>query len=445
MSTNFPTNLDAFTNPAATDPLSSPPHHTQHDNANDAITAIETKVGVDGSAVPATIDYLLKNPASIDPGHKHTAASLVGLAGSSGMTVDGDDGLDSFVPGPMGPPGSSGSTGAQGPMGPVFTVLDGEDGLDSMIPGPAGIDAYTTTTGSTTIPVVTGLGTVVVAKLAWMAVGQTIFISDGSGGHSIFAQVSSLTPSTSTVGYQVTVIVDGTLPGDVIAPGAHVTASGLRGLTGAQGPTGPSIIVADGDDGLDSFIPGPQGASGAAGATGPQGPIGIGMDGEDGQDAMPISPLLVAAPLIILQDQKATTVAGGTFTAGADQTRVLNTKVVDTGGYCSLSSNQFTLQPGTYEIEAIAPALAVGLNQAWLFNVTDSAVVLVGTSVFSANAANGFSESKILGRFTLAAAKALSIQHRCATTVATSGFGQACSFATPNLEVYTTVVLRKVA
>lgn len=40
----------------------------------DAIEAIETKVGVDDSAVVTTIDYLLKNPASVDPGHKHTLA-----------------------------------------------------------------------------------------------------------------------------------------------------------------------------------------------------------------------------------------------------------------------------------------------------------------------------------------------------------------------------------
>lgn len=38
---------------------------------------LEAKVGIDGSAVPASLDYLLKSPASRDPGHKHTPDFLV--------------------------------------------------------------------------------------------------------------------------------------------------------------------------------------------------------------------------------------------------------------------------------------------------------------------------------------------------------------------------------
>ena len=50
MATNFPTSLDAFTNPTAVDTLDSPPHDVQHANAIDAIEALQAKVGVDGSA-----------------------------------------------------------------------------------------------------------------------------------------------------------------------------------------------------------------------------------------------------------------------------------------------------------------------------------------------------------------------------------------------------------
>lgn len=42
MATNFPTSVDAFTNPTSNDSLNSPSHSTQHANANDAIEAIET-------------------------------------------------------------------------------------------------------------------------------------------------------------------------------------------------------------------------------------------------------------------------------------------------------------------------------------------------------------------------------------------------------------------
>ena len=57
MATNFPTSLDAFTNPTAVDTLDSPPHDAQHADANDAIEALQAKVGVDGSAVTGSLDY----------------------------------------------------------------------------------------------------------------------------------------------------------------------------------------------------------------------------------------------------------------------------------------------------------------------------------------------------------------------------------------------------
>ena len=55
MSTNFPTALDALTNPAATDVLTG--HAAQHSNANDAIEALQAKVGVNSSAVATSLDY----------------------------------------------------------------------------------------------------------------------------------------------------------------------------------------------------------------------------------------------------------------------------------------------------------------------------------------------------------------------------------------------------
>lgn len=61
MATNFPTSLDSLTNPQPTDPLVNPSHSAQHTNANDAIEALQAKVGVDNSAVTTSIDYKLRN------------------------------------------------------------------------------------------------------------------------------------------------------------------------------------------------------------------------------------------------------------------------------------------------------------------------------------------------------------------------------------------------
>jgi hypothetical protein len=57
MATNFPSSLDALTNPIGANTLASPDHAGQHADANDAIEALQTKVGVDSSAVVTSLDY----------------------------------------------------------------------------------------------------------------------------------------------------------------------------------------------------------------------------------------------------------------------------------------------------------------------------------------------------------------------------------------------------
>jgi hypothetical protein len=68
MATNFPTSLDSLTNPQGTDSVAAVPHAAQHANANDAIEALEAKVGADNSAVTTSIDYRIRalEGASVD-------------------------------------------------------------------------------------------------------------------------------------------------------------------------------------------------------------------------------------------------------------------------------------------------------------------------------------------------------------------------------------------
>jgi hypothetical protein len=60
MATNFPNSLDSLTNPVSTDQLNSPSHSDQHINANDAIEALQAKVGTDNSAVTTSHDYRIR-------------------------------------------------------------------------------------------------------------------------------------------------------------------------------------------------------------------------------------------------------------------------------------------------------------------------------------------------------------------------------------------------
>ena len=57
MATSFPSSLDSFTNPLSSDTLSSPSHSAQHADANDAIEALQVKVGVDSSADTSSLEY----------------------------------------------------------------------------------------------------------------------------------------------------------------------------------------------------------------------------------------------------------------------------------------------------------------------------------------------------------------------------------------------------
>ena len=60
-----------------------------HNDPKDAIVALETKVGVNSSAVITTLDYLLKSSSSVDPGHLHkaplTATGDIIVGGASGV------------------------------------------------------------------------------------------------------------------------------------------------------------------------------------------------------------------------------------------------------------------------------------------------------------------------------------------------------------------------
>ncbi len=145
------------------------------------------------------------------------------------------------------------------------------------------------------------------------------------------------------------------------------------------------------------------------------------------------------AEYIVLQDTKTAGTDGGTFTAVGARTRDLNTEVIDTGNNCSLASNQFTLQAGTYRILASAPAYQVGRHQAFLRNITDASDVFQGTS----EAASGSTQTRsvIAGQFSISASKVFEIQHRCNTSRSTDGFGVSTGY---NLEVYTSVELWKV-
>lgn len=82
--TNFPSTLDDTTSIGVA-VLGQPIPITHHNNLTDAVIALETKVGQDGSSIATSLDYLLTNPLSVDPGHTHTSSGVSFSDGSASV------------------------------------------------------------------------------------------------------------------------------------------------------------------------------------------------------------------------------------------------------------------------------------------------------------------------------------------------------------------------
>jgi len=144
-----------------------------------------------------------------------------------------------------------------------------------------------------------------------------------------------------------------------------------------------------------------------------------------------------------VSDVKASGVAGGGFDNGAWRTRDINTEDSDDDSICSLAANQITLSAGDYECRISAPAIQVSNHKLKLRNITGGADILIGTSEYSSNSgAYAYTRSFVVGKFTIAAAQALEVQHYAHNTKITDGFGLACSFGVD--EVYTIAEFWKV-
>jgi hypothetical protein len=85
----FPEELDSFLNPQPTDSVAAVSHAAQHANANDAIEALQAKVGKDNSTDTSSLDYKV-NALNTDLGNKldsdYVAIGNTLLDGISGQT-----------------------------------------------------------------------------------------------------------------------------------------------------------------------------------------------------------------------------------------------------------------------------------------------------------------------------------------------------------------------
>ena len=112
----------------------------------------------------------------------------------------------------------------------------------------------------------------------------------------------------------------------------------------------------------------------------------------------------------------------GTYTTGDWRTRDIDTEITDEDDIVSISSNQFTLQAGTYLINFGCTMYHIQSHAIRLQNVTDGSTAGVGNP----NAAYTYSATLFttgVCRVTIASAKAFEVQGYPQTTKATNGMG----------------------
>ena len=386
------------------------------------------------------------------------------------LAWDGQSWSPSSVVGATGPQGLPGEAGPQGPQGPQGPV--GEIGPQ----GPQGIE---------------GIAGVMGPQGPQGPVG----IAGPMGPQGPQGLVGPQGPQ----GPQGEAGLQG--PKGAQGPQGDPGLDGVAGAAGPQGPQGPQGLKGDKGDKGDTGAQGPQGVAGADGIQGPQGPTGAtgaqgpqgiqGLKGDKGDsgvteiqvgvgivagsgangaitaaDALSVNvgtgsgqipqldsngklpaSVLPAAPaasagvkVAYIKDVKANGVHGGGCTAGVWITRDLNNFSGD-GSIATLAANKFTLQPGKYSVEAMAPTYLDNVHKAILFNVTTGATEIAGTTGRSHTTAGGVNNSFIEGVVTVAAPTEFEIRHRCTVTKDIIGFGLAADFGEE--EVYTQVKIMK--
>jgi len=90
MATTFPEEIDSFLNPQPADSVAAVSHAAQHSDANDAIEALQQKVGVDNSTDTTSLDYKIRHAVAQEE-IQDFVAPLLNHAFHTNITVTYDD------------------------------------------------------------------------------------------------------------------------------------------------------------------------------------------------------------------------------------------------------------------------------------------------------------------------------------------------------------------
>lgn len=166
--------------------------------------------------------------------------------------------------------------------------------------------------------------------------------------------------------------------------------------------------------------------------------LGVGSSAGDSVEFSQLGPFY-----LYVRDEKSQGTNAGASAATSTQFRTLNTVVTNTISGASLASDTITLPAGTYQIKCSIPGYLCGKHKASLFNNTDSAYTLVGSSSYGGSAGDPpMSFSYITGQFTITGSKNFKIIQYTEIATAIDGLGVATNQSSVG-EVYTQVEIWK--
>ena len=125
-------------------------------------------------------------------------------------------------------------------------------------------------------------------------------------------------------------------------------------------------------------------------------------------------------------------------------TRPLNTTMLNTVTGGSVGANQVTLPAGTYWVEGRGEAYSCDNHRCRVYDVTNTADLLVGLSARAKVSYLDASYSSVVGRIVLTAETVIELQHICQTAKTASGLGKNTNLDSKG-EIYGELIFRREA
>ena len=291
-------------------------------------------------------------------------------------------------------------------------------------------------------PEFVGLGTVTNARGFWKQVGDSMEI-----------ECSAISGTPTAVPIELSI------PNSNLIELSKIDASGVRnqlgtanrlnGTTAINTQDNQSIMFSDATDNTVLFVCRNSASDSALDKTNGSGFIGnnetiliratVPIAGFSIENSSTIlSPLIQVA---YIKDVKSSGTNGGTFTSGSYQTRALNTVEGDTS-IVTIDSDQFTIVPGKFLIEAIAPGYAVQNHKCKIYDITNDVDLKIGKTSHSNSGAPEVTDSNVMAQVEKQEPTTYEIRHRCTLTGTNTGFGVASTYGDD--EVYTQVKITKI-